>query len=42
MSEQWTVDVLGEPFQQQTVSLGEDSEGEVVATVVRLLPSVGG
>jgi alpha-beta hydrolase superfamily lysophospholipase len=35
MAEQWQRDVLGEPFEQLTLPLGEDSEGPVVATVVR-------
>lgn len=42
MGEEWAVDILGEPFEQHTVSLGTDFEGEVVATVVRLLPHVAG
>ncbi|MEJ1088588.1 alpha/beta hydrolase [Microbacterium sp. Mu-80] len=35
---EWTPDVLGDGFEQQTLPLGDDSEGEIVATVVRLLP----
>jgi alpha-beta hydrolase superfamily lysophospholipase len=35
----WTPDVLGEGFQQRTLPLGEDAEGEVVATLVRQLPA---
>ena len=31
----WMPDVLGEPFEQLTLALGDDSEGPVVATVVR-------
>lgn len=31
----WAPDVLGEPFEQLTLPLGEDSEGPVVATLVR-------
>ncbi|MEV8220356.1 alpha/beta hydrolase [Microbacterium sp. NPDC077391] len=34
----WVPDVLGEGFQQLTLPLGEDVEGEIVATVVRALP----
>lgn len=37
MSE-WLPDVLGEEFEQLTLSLGEDDEGEVAATIVRALP----
>lgn len=39
MSDEWVPDVLGEPFEQLTLPLGTDDEGEVVATLVRLLPS---
>ena len=35
----WVTDVLGAPFQQRTLPLGTDEEGEVVATLVRLLPT---
>lgn len=35
--QQWTEDVLGAPFEQLTLPLGTDGEGEVVATLVRLL-----
>jgi alpha-beta hydrolase superfamily lysophospholipase len=35
--QQWQPDVLGEPFEQLTLPLGEDSEGPVVATLVRSL-----
>ncbi|MBG6237282.1 alpha-beta hydrolase superfamily lysophospholipase [Mycetocola sp. CAN_C7] len=31
----WVPDVLGEPFEQLTLSLNDDFEGEVVATLVR-------
>ena len=33
----WQPDVLGEPFQQLTLALGDDDEGPVVATLVRSL-----
>lgn len=35
---EWVPDVLGEGFQQLTLPLGEDVEGDIVATVVRALP----
>jgi alpha-beta hydrolase superfamily lysophospholipase len=35
---QWVTDVLGAPFEQLTLPLEPDEEGEVVATLVRLLP----
>ena len=35
MTAPWTPDVLGEPFEQLTLPLGEDVEGAVVATLVR-------
>lgn len=35
----WRPDVLGPGFEQLTLPLGEDSEGEVVATLVRHLPA---
>ncbi len=35
---EWVADILGGEFQQQTLWLGDDAEGEVVATVVRALP----
>ncbi|GAA1915731.1 alpha/beta hydrolase [Microbacterium aoyamense] len=38
MTSDWVPDVLGEPFAQRTLELGVDDEGDVVATVVRLLP----
>jgi alpha-beta hydrolase superfamily lysophospholipase len=34
----WRPDVLGEPFEQLTLPLAPDSEGEVVATLVRYAP----
>lgn len=37
MAQQWQADVLGEPFEQLTLPLGEDNEGPVVATLVRSL-----
>ncbi|GGH36435.1 alpha/beta hydrolase [Microbacterium album] len=39
MSDGWLTDVLGEGFEQLTLPLGTDDEGEVVATLVRHLPS---
>lgn len=38
MTGEWVADVLGEPFEQMTIPLGVDDEGDVFATVVRLLP----
>lgn len=35
----WQPDVLGAPFEQLTLPLGEDLEGEVVATLVRMPPA---
>lgn len=35
MAEEWLTDVLGEPFEQLTLPLGEDAEGPLVATLVR-------
>ena len=35
---EWLPDILGTGFEQQTLPLGEDAEGEIVATVVRSLP----
>ncbi|ALJ21456.1 alpha/beta hydrolase [Microbacterium sp. No. 7] len=35
---EWMPDVLGDEFEQLTLPLGEDDEGEVVATLVRALP----
>ncbi|SFS08766.1 Lysophospholipase, alpha-beta hydrolase superfamily [Agrococcus baldri] len=37
-AEAWTPDLLGAPFEQRTLPLGEDAEGELVATLVRSLP----
>ncbi|HEX5859977.1 MAG TPA: alpha/beta hydrolase [Microbacterium sp.] len=34
---EWQPDVLGEPFRQLTLPLGEDGEGPLVATLVRAL-----
>lgn len=34
----WMPDVLGDEFEQLTLPLGSDDEGEVVATLVRALP----
>lgn len=34
----WVPDVLGVGYEQRTLPLGTDSEGEVVATIVRSLP----
>ncbi|MCR2810806.1 MULTISPECIES: alpha/beta hydrolase [unclassified Microbacterium] len=45
MAREWDADVLGEPFRQLTLDLGEDDEGPVVATLVRALarrPVLGG
>ncbi|MET0735428.1 MAG: alpha/beta hydrolase [Microbacterium sp.] len=41
MGEEWVTDVLGAPFERLTLPLGTDDEGEVVATLVRLLPTTG-
>jgi len=38
MSAGWVPDVLGDGFEQLTMPLGSDEEGEVVATLVRRLP----
>lgn len=38
MAGQWVPDVLGDDFEQLTLPLGTDDEGEVVATLVRALP----
>ncbi|WP_243229767.1 alpha/beta hydrolase [Microbacterium sp. CIAB417] len=35
----WGPDVLGDGFEQRTLPLGEDAEGEVVATLVRAVPT---
>lgn len=34
----WVPDVLGDEFEQRTLPLGSDEQGEVVATLVRALP----
>lgn len=34
----WTPDILGPDFEQLTLPLGEDEEGDVVATLVRYVP----
>lgn len=39
MSNGWTPDILGTPFEQLTLPLGRDSAGDIVATLVRRLPS---
>ncbi|MFZ4893822.1 alpha/beta hydrolase [Plantibacter sp. Mn2098] len=36
----WQPDILGEGFQQRTLQLADDAEGEVVATLVRYRPPV--
>ncbi|WP_424937631.1 MULTISPECIES: alpha/beta hydrolase [Bacteria] len=36
--DRWGPDILGEGFDQLTIPLGADEEGEVVATLVRALP----
>jgi len=36
----WRPDVLGPGFEQRTLPLGEDDEGELVATLVRYAPDV--
>ncbi|WP_026373169.1 alpha/beta hydrolase [Agrococcus lahaulensis] len=38
MAEPWIPDVLGAPFEQRTLPLGDDAEGDLVATLVRSLP----
>ncbi len=38
---EWHPDILGEGFEQQTLPLGTDTEGEVVATLVRARPHPG-
>ena len=35
MTAEWAPDILGEPFEQLTLPLGEDAEGPIVATLVR-------
>ncbi|HCS61986.1 MAG TPA: alpha/beta hydrolase [Microbacterium sp.] len=37
---EWVRDVLGDEFEQLRLPLGTDAEGEVVATLVRALPTV--
>jgi alpha-beta hydrolase superfamily lysophospholipase len=39
MTDGWVTDVLGAPFEQLTLPLDPDAEGDVVATLVRLLPA---
>jgi len=39
VGEAWLPDLLGGRFQQRTLSLGSDDEGEIVATLVRLPPA---
>jgi len=38
MAEEWVADILGDGFEQRTLPLEPDAEGEVVATLVRSLP----
>lgn len=38
MTDGWAPDLLGGSFEQRTLPLGEDGEGEVVATLVRSIP----
>lgn len=38
MAEEWGTDILGEPFEALTLTLGADEEGPLVATLVRSLP----
>ena len=35
LAEEWRPDVLGEPYEAETIPLGQDEEGDVVATLVR-------
>ncbi len=35
----WIADVLGSPFEQRTLPLGTDADGDVVATLVRRMPN---
>ncbi len=37
--DEWLADVLGDEFSQLTLPLGEDDEGELVATLVRAVPA---
>ncbi len=39
MADRWIPDLLGEPFEQLTLQLGEDEEGPIVATLVRSIPN---
>jgi len=39
MTADWQPDVLGAPFHRRTLTLGEDGEGALVATLVRRLPN---
>ncbi|MEZ3159270.1 alpha/beta hydrolase [Microbacterium sp. BWT-B31] len=39
MAQEWGPDILGRPFARLTLPLGEDSEGPVVATLVRSIPN---
>lgn len=36
---EWVPDVLGDEFEQRTLPLGSDDEGEVVATLTRAMPA---
>lgn len=38
MAADWVPDILGAPFEQLTLPLGEDAEGPIVATLVRSKP----
>ena len=38
MAGTWVPDILGAPFEQLTLELGDDAEGPVVATLVRSMP----
>jgi alpha-beta hydrolase superfamily lysophospholipase len=39
MSDGWAPDILGPPFEQLTLPLERDAEGDVVATLVRRMPT---
>ncbi len=41
LSAQWREDILGANYQQQSISLGTDYDGEVITTVVRRTPLEG-
>ncbi len=41
MTSAWVPDILGAPFQQRTLELGEDAGAPIEATLVRALPAVG-